>query len=96
MTDKDNAHKHIIWEIASIRQFGPSESSIIVQGLKAKINGLEWHICRSKPTRKNGSIHNPNEKYYLTNIKRTHLSFHPSIDAAQRMAYQGGFNYVRK
>tara|TARA_Y100000114_G_C11760620_1_gene329391 strand:- start:3774 stop:4076 length:303 start_codon:yes stop_codon:yes gene_type:complete len=81
----------IIWEIAYIRTFGPIEKPIYVRGLKATIKGLEWHICEVDK-RKNKPQHGTycNDNYYLTNEKRSHLSFHRTIEGAQDFAEEGG------
>ena len=61
----------------------------MIEGLQASIKGITWQICevRNNRTTNHGTY---NDKYYLTNTKRTHLSFHKNIPAAIEMARSGG------
>jgi len=90
----DDQNNNVIWIYSKFATFGIKEHLRIVEGLQAKINGTTWQICECSKDR--DRIKRNEDKYYLTNTKRNHLSFHQTIESAKRMALQGGFKYIRK
>ena len=76
----------LFWRVGKFRTFGIKEAPIYVNGLTAKAKGITWQITAVRPNDNKRHGMNVNEKYYLTNDKRSHLSFHKSIDEAQQRA----------
>jgi len=76
----------LFWRVGRFRTFGIKEAPIYVNGITAKAKGITWQITAVRPNDNKRHGMNVNEKYYLTNDKRSHLSFHKSIDEAQKRA----------
>ena len=87
MSDDNN----VFWDLSVFPTFGIKGNQTNVEGLSTNINGVMWYICPVKEQYKVRHGYNVNEKYYLTNDKRNHLSFHKTIDEAKKMALSGGF-----
>lgn len=86
--------KNTFWDLSEFTTFGIKGSCTKVEGLTTTINGVKWFICPVKEKNRARHGYNINEKYYLTNDKRDHLSFHKTINEAKKMAFAGGFkNY---
>lgn len=89
---KKKQQNDVLWIYTRFTTFGIKEKPKVVEGLQAKINGKTWQICEcNKGSDRTKYGH---EKYYLTNTKRDHLSFHQTIESAKSMANKGGYDNI--